>query len=136
MGDTTNSLEMTKRTNSSTREGLEREKEFKSTELRQTQQRIQQKNDQVKSATRAGEGIRKRMIREIEEMKSEISKTASKKESESKAMKSEFTQVIEEKERSRQNEVSAIREKVEGMSRENEHLRQIVAQSGDSSFPT
>lgn len=130
--DTTGNLEMTKRTNTSKRESLDREKELKSTELRQAQQRIQQKNDQVKSATRAGEEIRKRMIREIEEVKSEISKTANKKESESQSMKSEFTLAIEENERTRQNEVATIREKVEGLSRENEHLRQIVAQSGDA----
>lgn len=135
--ETTTALDGTKRMNSSTRDALEREKEAKAMELRQAQQRMQAKNDQIKSATRAGEEVRKRMIREIEEVKSEISKTFSKKDSETQALKSELTQAVEDKERLHQNDASTIRVKVEGMSRANEQLRQIVAQgNSDASFPT
>lgn len=136
--ETTNGLELTKRANSSARDALEREKEVKSEELRNANQRVQQKSDQIKSATRAGEEVRKRMIREIEVAKSDISKTVSTTELKTQALKSEFTAALEEKERLQQTADKSIREKVEGMSRENEHLRQLVAQtsSDSSSIPT
>eukprot|EP00929_Paragymnodinium_shiwhaense_P015623 TRINITY_DN123722_c0_g1_i1.p1 TRINITY_DN123722_c0_g1~~TRINITY_DN123722_c0_g1_i1.p1 ORF type:complete len:882 (+),score=310.46 TRINITY_DN123722_c0_g1_i1:118-2763(+) len=94
----TSRLNLAKVNHRSTREGLERERNMKNEELQRVQRAITQKTDQLKSLTRAGEDVRKRMLRDIEEAKATKAKQLAEADHRLHSLRSEYSMAIEDKE--------------------------------------
>lgn len=126
--DSTQRLNVAKTQNRTFREALERERIQKSEDLRSAQQRAAQKADRVKATARSGEEVRKRMVKEIEDKKRETSKALEEAEAKAKTFKAEYASAIEGKEADHRMGGFQIRDRIEGIMRENEQLRKFVGE--------
>jgi len=106
------------------KETLDREKQLKSEEVNQVQRCIVQKTEQLKAITRSGEDQRRRMLREIDDAKSVKAKQLADADSRLQALRTEYSVAIEDKDLAVRADVTTDR--IEGLSRENDHLRRYV----------
>eukprot|EP00927_Polykrikos_kofoidii_P001575 TRINITY_DN1059_c1_g1_i1.p1 TRINITY_DN1059_c1_g1~~TRINITY_DN1059_c1_g1_i1.p1 ORF type:complete len:935 (-),score=252.86 TRINITY_DN1059_c1_g1_i1:150-2882(-) len=109
------------------REALEREKNLKTEELNQVQRSIAQKTDQLKALTRSGEDLRKRMLREIEDVKASKARQIHEADNRLNSLRSEYSMAIEDADASAA--LNNSRDRLDGLWRENELLRRHVSEN-------
>lgn len=126
--DGTSRVNLAKANHRASREALEREKEKKSEDLLQVQRSTAQKSEQLKAMTRSGEDVRKRMLREIEEVKAAKAKQLAEADHRMHALRSEYSMALEDKELEHKSGVSGNRDRLDGLVRENEQLRRYVSE--------
>jgi len=124
----TTRVNLAKANHRAAKEALERERHLKSDESQQVQRAITQKSEQLKALNRQGEDQRRRMLREIEDAKATKAKQLAEADSRLQALRSEYSMAIEDKDfDSRVTGVGSSRERIDGLARENDHLRRFVS---------
>jgi len=123
----TSRVNLAKANHRAAKEALERERHLKSDELQQVQRAITQKSEQLKVLNRQGEDQRRRMLREIEDAKATKAKQLAEADSRLQALRSEYSMAIEDKDEHRAAATAGSRDRIDGLARENEHLRRFVS---------
>jgi chromosome segregation ATPase len=124
----TSRVNVAKSNHRAAKEALEREKALKSEEAQQVQRSIVQKTEQLKASTRQSEDQRRRMLRDIEESKQAKSRQLADADSRLQALRTEYSMAIEDKEHTPPTVTLNVRDRIDGLARENEDLRRYVGQ--------
>jgi len=124
----TSRVNLAKSNHRAAKEALEREKALKSEEAQQVQRSIVQKTEQLKALTRQSEDQRRRMLRDIEESKQAKSRQLADADSRLQALRTEYSMAIEDKEHTPPTVSLNVRDRIDGLARENETLRRYVGE--------